>query len=117
MSQSDQIRKKQLLSSPETVNGDWASPSVSLDDRTGPFSISVKYENGITPNMKAYVQLSNDDVSFGDITESELTIADADGTLIYDLEGSGAQYARIRISVTSGSVDVVQIKFVASQTH
>jgi len=117
MSVIDQIRKRQLLSAPETVNTDWTSDSTSLDDRAGAFSLSVKYENGTGVNMKVYVQLSNDDEAFGDIEESEVVITDNSGTVIFDLEGSGAQYARIRIEVTAGSIDVIDIKYVASQFH
>ena len=117
MSVIDQIRKKQLISSPETVNSNWASPSVSLDDRTGPFSLSIKYENGSSVDMKVYIQLSNDDLNYGDVEESEAAIVDTNGVVIFDMEGSGAQYARIRIEVTTGSIDVVDLKFVGSQFH
>lgn len=113
----DQIRKRQLISAPETVNADWTSPSTSLDDRSGAFSISVKYENGASVDMKVYIQLSNDDEAFGDIEESEVIITDDTGTVIFDLEGSGAQYARIRIEVTDGSIDVLEVKYVGSQFH
>lgn len=117
MSQLDQIRKKQLISSPETVNTDWATPSTSLDDRTGAFSLSLKYDNGLGVNMKVYIQLSNDDIDFGDIADSEVVITDASGTVIFDMEGSGAQYARMRIEVVSGSIDVLEAKYVGSQFH
>lgn len=121
MSYIDQIRKKKLIESPETVNTDWASPSVSLDDRLGPFSISLKYENGSSVNMNVYIQLSNDDINYGDISDDSgpvfAQITDSTGVVLFDLEGSGAQYARIRIEVVAGSIDVVEIKFVGSQLH
>lgn len=118
----DQIKKKQLLLSPETVNSDWAAPSVSLDDRVGAFSLSMKYENGSAVEMNVYIQLSNDDINFGDIEDNEgavikAQITDTDGVVLFDLEGSGAQYARIRVEVISGSIDVVEIKYVATQFH
>jgi hypothetical protein len=122
MSVIDKIRKKQLLDSPETVNTDWASPSVSIDDRTGEFSLSLKYESGTSVEMNVYMQLSVDDINFGDLENDEgevvfAQITDPDGVVIFDLDGSGAQYARIRVEVISGSIDVVEIKYVASQFH
>jgi hypothetical protein len=113
----DQIRKRFLVSTPETVNTDWATPSTSLDDRTGAFSLSLKYDNGTGVNMKVYIQLSNDDIDFGDVEDSEVIITDPSGSIIFDMEGSGAQYARIRVAVTAGSIDVLEAKYVGSQFH
>lgn len=117
MSVLDKIRKKQVLSAPETVNADWSSPSVSLDDREGDFSVSLKYDNGAGVDMKVYFQVSNDDLNYGDVEDSEVTITDSEGVVIFDLPGSGTAYARLRIQVTSGSIDVLEIKYVASQRH
>lgn len=117
MGQLDIIRKKNLISSPETVNADWESPSVSLDDREGEFTLSLKYESGISVNMKAYLQVSNDDVDYGDVADSEVTITDSSGTVIYDINGSGCLYARLKIVVISGSIDVVDCKYAAKQRH
>ena len=117
MSQGDYIRKKEIMLSPETVNTDWVSPSFSLDDRVGAFSVAVKYENGIDVNMKVWFQLSNDDENFGDIDESDTLIVSNNGVVLFDLEGSGAAFARIRFEVTSGSVDVISIMYNALQFH
>lgn len=117
MSQFDQIKKKDLIESTETVNTDWTSPSVSLDDRADAFSILFKYDNGTTVDMKVYLQLSNDDETFGSITESLVTITDANGSILFDLDGSGAQYARIFIEVTTGSIDVTRIRYTGGQFH
>ena len=122
MSQLDQIRKKQLLSAPETINSDWVSPSTSLDDRVGAFSLSLKYENGTSVSMKIYVQLSNDNENFGDITgtltdPAYIEITDNSGVALFDLEGSGAAFCRLRVELTSGSIDAVELKYNASQFH
>lgn len=115
--QFDQIKKKELIDATETVNSTWASPSVSLDDRISAFSISMKYENGADVDMKVYVQLSNDDINFGTMIESLSPINDAAGSVLFDLNGSGAQYARVYIEVTAGSIDVTHVKYVAVQAH
>lgn len=115
----DQIKKKNLLDAPETVNSTWASPSVSLDDRFGNLYISMRYENGVGVDMKVYLQLSDDDQdsTFATIVESLQPITAADGSVSYDLNGSGAPYARILIEVTAGSIDVTQIRYTAGQFH
>lgn len=113
----DQIRRKQLVSSPETVNTNWTSPSVSLDDREGEFSLSLDYENGSSVDMVIYLQLSNDNIAFGDLEDSDIAITDLDGTALYDIDGSGAQFARLRIEVIGGSIDVTKVNFIGKQRH
>ena len=115
--QFDQIKKKNLIAAPETVTSDWHSPSVSLDDRISGFSISLTYGNGSGVDMKVFIQLSNDNVSFGSITESLSQITDNSGSVLFDLSGSGAQYARIFIQVTAGAIDVLTAKYVGTQAH
>ena len=118
MSQLDQIRKKQLLSAPETVNTDWASPSTSLDDRAGAFSLALKYENGSGPvAMEVYLELSVDNVNFARVSDSKIDVIDEEGVVIFDVDGSGTSYARVAIVVVSGSIDAVELKYVASQFH
>lgn len=113
----DQIRKKQLITTPETVNANWASPSTSLDDRFGAFSLALKYENGSSVNMVVKLQLSLDNVNFADVADSEITITDSEGVAIYDIDGSGTSFARLSVTVTSGSIDVLEINYVGSQAH
>jgi hypothetical protein len=118
----DQIRKKVILESPETVNSDWTSASFSLDDREGNFSVSVRYDDGISVDMNIYFQVSNDDVNFGDVPDYDgivrpINITDASGTAIFDIPGTGTSFGRIRIEVISGSIDVEEIYLVAAQRH
>lgn len=122
MSQLDVIRKKNLIEAPENVSTDWASPSASLDDRADEFSISIKYENGTGVDMKVWFQLSNDNENFADVEDVVsgdpfVAITDSEGVVIFDLAGSGALFARVRIEVIAGSVDVVEAKFLARQYH
>lgn len=120
--QGDQIRKFQLLQAPETITSDWQSPSQSLDNRVGAFSISLKYENGSGVSMRVFMQLSNDNENFGDITgtladPAYIDITDDSGVALFDLEGSGAAFCRIRIEVTSGSIDAISLLYNALQFH
>jgi predicted nucleotidyltransferase len=113
----DSIRLKEILEGTETVNVDWFSPSFSLDDREDEFSIQVIYENGSAPNMSLVLQISSDNINFADITESVQTISDASGSHIWDIAGSGALYARVKIVVLAGSIDVTRIFYAGKQRH
>lgn len=114
-----QRKKKLLIEAPETVTMTWTSPFISIDDRVGAFSILFKYANGVAADMKVYVQLSDteEDADFTTVTESEAIINDASGNVLYDLNGSGAQYLRILVEVTAGTIDVETIRFTGSQFH
>jgi hypothetical protein len=115
----DMIKKKDIIDAPETVNSTWTSPSFSLDDRFGQLFISMRYENGVDVEMSVYLQLSDDnqDSTFATVVESLQPITAADGSVSYDLDGTGAPYARILIEVTSGSIDVTRIRMTAGQFH
>jgi hypothetical protein len=122
MSVLDVIRKKNLIDAPESVSTDWASPSASLDDRADEFSISIKYENGTGVNMRVWFQLSNDNENFADVEDvvsgdPYVSITDSEGVVIFDLAGSGALFARVRIEVLAGSIDVVECKYLGKQFH
>lgn len=113
----DNIRLKEILEGTETVNVEWVSPSVSLDDRENEFSIQINYENGSAPNMSFILQISSDNINFADITESVQAVSDPSGSHIWDIAGSGALYARVKIAVAAGSIDVTRIFYAGKQRH
>ena len=113
----DAIRLKEILEGAETVNALWYSPSFSLDDREDEFSIQVNYANGVSPAMNFILQISSDNINFADIVESAQSVTDASGSHIWDIAGSGALYARIKIDVVSGALDVTRIFYAAKQRH
>lgn len=113
----DAIRLKEILEGAETVNVDWFSPSFSLDNREDEFSIQINYENGSAPNMSFILQISSDNINFADIVESAQPISDAAGSHIWDIAGSGALYARVKIAVSAGSIDVTRIFYAGKQRH
>lgn len=119
MSQYDIIRRLVLIDSPETVNTDWTSPAASLDDRLGPFSITLLYDNGTSANMVAKIEYSNDGILWAaeaDDTNS-LTIDDESGSISFDINGSGMQFVRVSILVIGGSIDVTYGEFLGAQFH
>jgi hypothetical protein len=113
----DAIRLKEILEGTETVNVEWYSDSFSLDNRENEFSIQINYENGSTPNMSFILQISSDNVNFADIIESTQAISDVSGGHIWDIAGSGALYARVKIAVAAGSIDVTRIFYAGKQRH
>lgn len=113
----DAIRLKEMLEGTETVNVEWTSPSISLDDREDEFSIQINYENGSAPNMSFILQISSDNINFADIVESAQAISDTSGSHIWDIAGSGALYARVKIAVAAGSIDVTRIFYAGKQRH
>ena len=113
----DAIRLKELIDGTESISLDWVSPSISLDDRENEFSIQVNYDNGIAPNMSFILQFSSDNINFADIIESTQAISDTSGSHIWDIAGSGALYARIKIAVSAGSIDVTRIFYAGKQRH
>lgn len=113
----DSIRLKEIIESPESVSVEWYSPSFSLDDRDGEFSITLFYENGIAPSMSLVLQVSSDNINFADLTDFTQNINDASGSHMWDVEGSGALWARIKVDVAGGSIDVTRILYSGKQRH
>lgn len=115
----DYLRKAVLVPTPETVNADWSTVAVNLDDRQGSFSLYIKYENGTGVNMKVVVEMSPTNMpgTWAPIEESEQEITDPTGMVYYDFDGSGAEWVRISVIVTSGSIDVTEGHFSAQKAH
>lgn len=113
----DAIRLQEILDGTETVNVDWVSPSFSLDDREDEFSIQINYANGSSPNMSFILQISSDNINFADIQESVQPVSDNSGSHIWDIAGSGALFARVKIAVAGGSLDITRIFYAGKQRH
>lgn len=117
MSVLDQIFRKVILQGPETVNASYESPSVSIDGIQDEFSISMEYDNGATVDMNVTVQYSNDDINFASDPATLTNITSNDGYVLYDIGGSGAQFVRVAIEVTTGSIDVQSIQLIGKRNH
>jgi len=119
MAQLDKIRKQNLIDSPVTVNADWATDSASLDDRADAFSLTLKYNNGVSVNMTTWLEMSTTglDEDWARVDDTDIVITDPSGSVIYDVDGSGSQFVRIAVAVTAGSIDVTLALFSASQFH
>jgi uncharacterized protein YdeI (BOF family) len=113
----DIIRQKEILEQSEPINMDWTSPSFSLDDREDEFSINVFYENGVAFSGQLVLQVSADNINFADISESIQSVTDSSGFHMWDIAGSGALYARVKVVVSGGSVDITRIFYAGKQRH
>lgn len=113
----DAIRKKIVLDNAESVSLDWTSSKFSLDDREDEFSVQVNYENGNSPDMVFVLQFSVDGVNFADVEGFEQIVSDESGMHIWDVAGTGANYARVIVKVNSGSIDVTRIYYSGKQRH
>lgn len=113
----DQIIRRLFISTPETVNSNWASPSVSLDSIQDELSVSLKYENGVDVDMSVYLAFSNDNINFARDNNTLATIVDSDGYILRDFAGSGVQFARWEIEVIAGSIDIVDASLVGKRDH
>lgn len=117
MSYLDQIFRKVLIDGPVTVDANYNSQSVSADGIEDEFSISLSYENGSTVDMDIYIQFSNDNINFASDTATLTNITANDGSVIYDFSGTGAQFLRIYIEVTTGSIDVIEAVLIGKRSH
>jgi len=113
----DSIRLKEIIEGTESINMDWVSPSVSLDNREGEFSVSFFYENGSAVDMTLWLQISSDNINFADLTNTNQLISDASGSHIWDIAGSGALFLRVRVAVTGGAIDISRIFYAGKQRH
>jgi hypothetical protein len=117
MSYLDQIFRRILIDGPVTVDANYNSQSVSVDGIKDEFSINISYNNGVSVDMDVYVQFSNDNINFASDTATLTNITTADGSILYDFSGTGAQFLRIRIEVTSGSIDVIEAGLIGKRNH
>jgi hypothetical protein len=113
----DMILTKELINAPTTVNTDFFSEAVDITNREDEFSFQTNYNNGSSVDMTISLELSSDGVNFSEVTDSAQVISDPTGSDIIDVFGTGANYARIKIAVTAGSIDVQRILYSAKRRH
>jgi len=116
----DSIIKLIVLDGPQSINSTFTSDVVDLDNREGEFSVTVSYDGGISLNMTTSIELSNTPENSGSwvqLEDSDLIQTDASGTIVYDIQGTGLSYMRIKIVVASGSCNLQSILYVAKRRH
>jgi hypothetical protein len=111
------IIKEEVIQDTESIDANWQSPRIDMDDREGEFSISFFYENGSSVDMTLKLQISSDGENFADLADTDQSITDSSGMHIWDIAGSGASYCRVSVEVGAGSIDITRILYVAKQRH
>lgn len=105
----DGILKKVIVDS-ETVNLDGSSERVDIDNREDEFSIQINYSNGAgSVDIDFFYELSVDGDNFVPVSSEAVTIIDNSGTILFDIEATGASYLRLSYTVRSGSVDITAL--------
>jgi len=117
MSVLDTILKKDILVGPEAVNADFESPSLDIDNREAEFGVLFSYENGASVNMTLWLQVSTDNQNWFDVADSDQVITDSTGNHFWDIAGTGASYLRVKVVVTSGSIDISRITYNGKRRH
>lgn len=100
-----------------TVNTEYVSERVDIDNREEEFSIQLNYSNGVNVDMVIKLEASVDGENFSEITDSDQNITDSTGTHIYDIAGSGVIYIRVKIEVNTGSIDIDKLIYSARRRH
>lgn len=107
----DAILKKVMIKN-ETINAEYVSNPIDIDNREGAFGIQINYSNGFpnpTVDIDVVYELSLDNVNYVPVTSQTVNIPDEDGTVLIDIIATGASYLRLRFIVNSGSIDVTAI--------
>jgi hypothetical protein len=113
----DTILIEEFITTPTTVNSEYVSDSIRITNREDAFSIQTVYDNGSNVNMRIVMEVSNDDINFSEVTDSQLTITDDTGSDIMDVGFTGVNFLRIKIEVTSGSIDLQRLFYSAKRRH
>ena len=101
----DTILIRELISSPESIVSNYVTPAVRIDDREAEFSIQLTFDQGISPDMEFSIEVSNDNLNFAKVTDSEqIILGDVEGAVLFDIFGSGAAWIRVAVLVNSGSL-------------
>ena len=113
----DTILIKDLVTSPATVNSDYVTESVDVSFKEDEFSIQLTYDGGIDVEMTIVLEVSNDNVNFSQVTDSDQLITDSSGSHIIDVIGTGTNYARVKFLVTDGSINLTSCVYKAKRRH
>jgi hypothetical protein len=113
----DTILIRDMIGGTTAVNSEFTTESIDTSFKEGPFSIQLVYTGGVNVNMNLVLQLSNDNVNFADIDDSIQTITDSDGSHIWDVLVTGTNYVRVKVEVTTGSINLDECRYKAKRRH
>lgn len=108
---------KKIIDSNFTINTEYISDRFDIDNREAEFSIQFTYDSGINVDMALTLEGSIDGENFSELSDSEQLITDPSGTHIWDIIGTGVPFLRVRVQVTTGSIDVTEILYSGKRRH
>lgn len=90
----------------ETINSNYISPFVDVSETAYSYLVQFDYENG-TGDVEFVLTLegSGDGINYAAFDTFAQTIQDDEGTIIFDVSGSGAEFVRLAIEHTSGTFE------------
>jgi hypothetical protein len=114
MSVLDLIVKKELVGyvddsqvkNYESINSSGNSLFVDVGGTEQGYTVTLDYTNGSGLNVDFTVEVSTDGTIFVPMGDTDTTITDASGTIIWDIVYSNVSFVRISWTVVSGSVDI-----------
>ena len=111
----DAILVKEMCSYPTTVNTNFTSDVVEIDNREDAFTVQLNYNNGSSVDMDLNLEYSSDGINF--VVAKTQNITDDTGTHLWDIEDTGSRYLRVTITVNSGSIDVTRMLYSGRRRH
>lgn len=108
---------KKTIDSNVTINSNYVSDRLDVDNREEGFSIQLTYDSGVNVDMVLSLEGSVDGINFAPITDSTQVITDNTGSHVWDLAGTGVIYLRVAVAVNTGSIDVSEILYSAKRRH
>lgn len=113
----DTILIRDMISGVTSVSSDFTTNSIDISFKEAESSIQLVYDGGVNVDMEIVLEVSNDDVNFSPITDSSQIITDASGSHFIDIFGTGANYIRVGITVTTGSINVQTCVWKGKRRH
>lgn len=90
----------------EAINASGDSAIADSSRSEGGFLLSVTYENGVANDVDFFLEGSLDGVTYAPIPDTTGNVADASGSITWDVIDSNTNFVRIAWTVNAGSVDI-----------
>ena len=113
----DHIIKK-IIDVTETISSDYQSEAFEIDRTEKGFACVLRLANGNgSVNMIFELEVSLNGNTYVPMADTDILFQDDDGTITYDILDTNMVYARIGVTVTSGSIELQTIKITGKRRH
>lgn len=90
----------------EAINASGNSAEADASRSEDGFLLSITYDNGVGTDIDFFLEGSLDGITFAPIPDTTGNVADASGSVTWDVIGSNTNVVRIAWTVNSGSVEI-----------